>query len=165
MGPAFDTPYGAYPGLAAAEGNVFPIWTRRAGIGDDGEEMLDVPDTPSPQLVLDAGTLSDAPGDRDGTIEPGEPFSLSVRLRDTGPAGANNLRGTLLAPAGGATIDNAATFGDVGSGATTDGSNAFTGRIAAGVPCGVSVSLRLDVATNQGPESVPILVPVGCAGG
>jgi hypothetical protein len=162
---SFGNDYGDYTGLSASEGFAFPVWDQApTGTGNARGDVLTYVPPASPELVGDLTTATEDTGagaDGDGVLEPGEPFTLTERVRDTAAVAATGATGTLASPiAAHATITSAATsFGTVAAnGGTATGSAAMKGTIGAGVACGANVDLMLHVATDQGTEDVPIVV-------
>ncbi|CAA9490465.1 MAG: hypothetical protein AVDCRST_MAG30-1333, partial [uncultured Solirubrobacteraceae bacterium] len=166
----FGNDYGDYTGLDSAEGSVFPVWTRRAGVGDDGDAYTVAPADPNPNLVLQDAKVGEAAGaDGDGRIEPGEPIRMFVTVRNPSEVGVTAVNGTLFSLGPKATVTQPKSpYPDIGArGGTGTNTTAFESRLAADIPCGAGgaptpVDFRVGLETAQGPESVSFLVPV-CA--
>jgi len=166
----FGNDYGDYTGLDSAEGFVFPVWTRRAGAGDDGDAYTVVPGAPNPQLLLDNAKVGEAAGaDGDGRVEPGEPIRMFVTVRNPSEVGVTAVRGTLASLGPKAAVTRAPSpYPDVAAkGGTGTNTTAFEAKLAQDIPCAADgsptpVDFRVDLATAEGPESVAFLVPV-CA--
>ena len=103
-----------------------------------------------------------APGDRDGSLEPGEPFSLKVGLHNGGDADATGVSGTLSG--GDLSVSQAgADWPDIGTTETALNPTPFEGTLAPAATCGVDVPATLTLATNQGAQMVPVSLPTGAA--
>lgn len=152
--------YGDYTGLDAAEGSPFPVWISRRGDTDDGDAYVLVPDAPSLQLVHRvAGVAEDSGADGDGLIEPGEPIVIFERIANPSRVGATNVRGALVAPPKSTATQPTSPYPDIAAGAEGVNSIAFRARLADDLRCGAPVDFRVDLRTDQGPESVVFLVP------
>ena len=103
-----------------------------------------------------------APGDRDGSLEPGEPFSLKVGLHNGGDADATGVSGTLSG--GDLSVSQAgADWPDIGTAETAINPTPFEGTLSPTATCGVDVPATLTLATNQGTQTVPVSLPTGAA--
>jgi subtilisin-like proprotein convertase family protein len=125
--------------------------------------VSNVEEASSPVLVHESMSIDDsssAGGDADQVLEPGERFGLTERLRNAGDAGAGGVSGTLSGE--GATFSpSSSVWGDVPAGAIATGAPPFAGELSPDVACGAEVSTTLDLATDQGPQSVPLLLSTG----
>lgn len=158
----FGNDYGDYTGLDAAEGFAYPVWTRRDNMNDDGDVFTFVPEGPNLQLVHKAIFVTEDSGaNGNGQIEPGEPILLFEQVTNPSTVGATNVRGTINSLTPRATITSAfSPYPDIAPGSDAVNTTAFRARLAADIPCGSSVDFRIDLATDQGPESVVAMVPV-----
>ena len=162
----FGNDYGDYTGLDTAEGFVFPVWTRRAGAGDDGDAYTVVPFN-NPQLELDEARAGEAAGaDQDGFIEPGEPIRLFVRVRNPSDVTVTNVAGLLVTLTPKATVTQPRSpYPEVTrGGGKGENATAFEARLATDIACRpdapAPIDFRVDLATDQGPESVAFTIPV-----
>jgi hypothetical protein len=162
----FGNDYGDYTGLDAAEGFVFPVWTRRAGVGDDGDAYTVVP-LNNPQLELDEARAGEGAGaDQDGFVEPGEPVRLFVRVRNPSDVTVTNVAGTLasLTPKATVTQPRSAYPDVLRSGGKGENTTAFEAALDTNIACRpdapAPIDFRVDLATDQGPESVAFTIPV-----
>ncbi|MCW3039723.1 MAG: exported protein of unknown function, partial [Solirubrobacterales bacterium] len=161
----FGNDYGDYTGNSAAEGVTVPVYTSRANAGARGRVRVYVPSAASPEAVLQQASFADAYGAAgDGKVQPGEAFTLTAVLKNTGPAAATNLSGVLSSTFPQVSLTSASSAYPDLAAATGTGANvtSFTGTLAPTTPCGVTIDLLLSVATTQGPERVPVPVPVSC---
>ena len=162
----FGNDYGDYTGLDAGEGLVFPVWTRRAGQGDDGDAYTVVPAN-NPQLELDEARAGEAAGaDQDGFVEPGEPIRLFVRVRNPSDVTVTNVAGTLVSLTPKATVtQRLSAYPDVlKAGGRGENVTAFEARLGSDIACTrdapAPIDFRVDLATDQGPEAVAFTIPV-----
>ena len=161
----FGNDYGDYTGLDAADGEVFPVWTDRPGPGSDGDVFVRAIAPPTPHLVAESAALAEAPGaSGDGVAGPGEPFALTLRLRNTGALAQTNVQAVALSsPVPGLSIDaRTAPYGTIVPGASADNAAAFTGTLPAGIACGRPVDLRVTLATGERPRRIQFTVTPGC---
>ncbi|MEI6083472.1 MAG: S8 family serine peptidase, partial [Verrucomicrobiota bacterium] len=92
---------------------------------------------PAPALSLTNASASDAAGNADGFVDPGETIQETIIWKNTGTAIASNLTGTVLtAPAGVTLTQPTATYANAPIGGTTTNTIPFTFRLAKSVPCG-----------------------------
>ena len=114
-------------------------------------------------LALEAGTVSwnDSGGNNNGIVEPGEAISLNIQLTNPGSVGATNVSGTLAAPPGAVTFQNAVSpYPDLPAGSTALNSTLFTFSVSGIQPCG-TLTLELAITSNQGDGLIPDLeIPV-----
>ncbi len=101
-------------------------------------EAFDLPNLQqSPQF-----TVSDAPGDNDGSPEPGEPVTITIPLyNNTGNAAEN----VTLQMVGGPSV----SYGTINSGSTVTRQINYT--IPAGTPCGSVLNFTFNVTSSIGP--------------
>lgn len=156
---AFGNDYGDYTGLDAAQGVVAAVWTHRHLVTDDANVEVDLPASPGPHLTADPSSLAEGAGsDGDGKLEPGEPFTLTVPLRNNGPGTLNNVSATVSPLNGAISMATATSSYDaaIGAGSVVSNATAFTGTLGSSLPCGVNVDFRLAVTTDQGPRAVQV---------
>jgi subtilisin-like proprotein convertase family protein len=112
----------------------------------------------SPVLVHEDSSVQD--GDGDGALEPGEPFSLSERLRNAGDDAATGVSGTLIG-AGLTFTEPSSAWDDLEAGATGAGDAPFAGRLSSGASCGADAEATLSLSSDQGAQAVPLTLPTG----
>ncbi len=116
----------------------------------------------SSPILVDAGDTVTPAGDGDAYLEPGEPFTLVKRLRNSGNATATSVTGQLTAAAGEATVTQAnSNWPNVASAATQVNSPPFGATASSGVACGATVDMTLNVNSNAGPMNMPIALQTG----
>jgi len=119
---------------------------------------------PKPFLELSAVNASEAPGDGDGSIEPGESAALDVQLRNVGGAAPQRLTGLVTSSTPGITVTNAtSTYPSIPPGGAV-GSNAtpFAFAVSPSFTCGATANFDLVASyTNGGPASLPFSVQTG----
>jgi autotransporter-associated beta strand protein len=105
-----------------------------------------------PFVQYDTHVASDAAGNNDGWLNPGETISLDVTLRNLGLAAATGLQGTLSCTDSNVTItDNANAFPATGGyGTLTSADNAFAFSIATNCPTPRDVTFSLAVSDDGG---------------
>jgi uncharacterized repeat protein (TIGR01451 family) len=97
------------------------------------------------QPGLDTYTLSDAPGDNDGIIEPGETVSLTVRLRNDGSLTATNVTSNLSAQSGVTVTTGSSAYPDIPFGARASNTTPYVLQIGNTIACNQPVVLTQTV--------------------
>ncbi|MEX0992837.1 MAG: S8 family serine peptidase, partial [Solirubrobacterales bacterium] len=121
--------------------------------------------TTAPVLSHQSTSVGDVAGDNDGVVEPGEPFTVSETVRNSGNSSAMGVSGALSSSAPGLSITQAnSPFPDIGTGASAANSTAFAASLASGAPCGTDLPMTLGLTTAQGVYQVPVSVPTGAVG-
>ena len=167
----FGNDYGDYSGIDATNGAAFPLWTdNSAGTGGDGEAFVFRGTGAFLQLALGTAgaTATEAAGaDGDGQVEPGEPITLTVPVRNPGAVGATGVQGTLLpGPVPGLSVtQGSSNYPDIAAGGTQTNTTAFAATLppVGTVACGQAVDFQLGLDTNTEHEDVFFTVPVSCA--
>jgi subtilisin-like proprotein convertase family protein len=141
------------------------------GNGDDADQdfalvVSNANDQPSAVLAGETTTVADSgPGaDGDGALEPGESFTLGQSVRNDGELDATGVSGTLSGDPGLTFVSSTSSYDDVAPGNVSTNATSFTGQLGGATPCGVNVNATLALATDQGPESVPIDISTGAIG-
>jgi subtilisin-like proprotein convertase family protein len=121
---------------------------------------------PVPVLAGDTTTLIDSGSgaDGDGAVEPGEPFTLTQGVRNDGNATATGVTGTVSTGAGMTFASSTSAYDDVAGGAVETNATPFTGQLGGAVSCGTNVDATLALTTEQGSETIPIVLPTGATG-
>jgi subtilisin-like proprotein convertase family protein len=121
---------------------------------------------PSPVLSGELPALSDAGpgGDDDGALEPAESFTFDQGIRNGGDGAATGVSATVSGGAPLTLSQPTSAYPDTGSGASSTNATRFAGAIAAGATCGADVTATLSVATDQGSQDIPIVLPTGYPG-
>jgi subtilisin-like proprotein convertase family protein len=85
---------------------------------------------------------------------------LHVPIVNPGTTPLTGVQATLSATTAGVTVPaSGASLGTIGAGATATAT--FAIRVAASAGCGSVAGLSLAIATNQGPRTIPLSVPIG----
>ena len=159
----FDNDYGDYTGIDATNGIALATWSDKRG-GLDGEAFVFV--AALTVLAGDSMTVDDsaaAGGDGDGTVEPGESFRLTQRVRNQGASTATGVSSTLTESLEPLTLGQATSaYPDIAFGAAQANSAPFSGTLSASAPCGAPLPMSLGVGTAQGSFTLPVSVPTGC---
>lgn len=103
-------------------------------------------------LQLPAFTVSDAQGDNDGIIEPGETLVLSVSLTNVSTLSANTVTASI-------TGGGSAVYGTIPN--ATVVSRDFTYTVPANTPCGSIASLTMNVNSSLGPKVLALPLSIG----
>jgi subtilisin-like proprotein convertase family protein len=121
---------------------------------------------PSPVLVHDATTVDDsgAGGDGDGALEPGEPFTLDERLLNAGNALTTTLNGTLNAGLNLTVTQGSSSWPNLAAGTSATNVTPFAAEIPLATTCGVDATATLALTSDQGPHTVPLVLPTGVDG-
>ncbi len=124
--------------------------------------------TPATSVVFLSGsilTVSDAAGNNNGIIEPGETISLQIKLTNNGTIAANNVSGTLAVTGGTATMGNATSAypNIASSGGTGTNTTNYTFTVGAGQPCGNTLSFQQVVNYTGGSYTYNFTLPTGIA--
>ena len=108
--------------------------------------------TLGPSLVYASHVVSDAAGNGDGVINPGEPVSLGVTVVNNGTNPTTGVTAVMTTTDPSCTITNGnASFGDIGCcGATASGLTNYTIAISPACPTPHTVTLALDVSDAAG---------------
>ena len=119
---------------------------------------------PAPVTVTYVGkAVTEASGDGDGTIEPGETATLAVDLRNIGPVTATSVKGTLETTHPGITVtDGEAIFPDLVSEIITRSDPPhFTFAVDPSVADGSQIDFTMIVTTDQGDTTLGFYELVG----
>jgi uncharacterized repeat protein (TIGR01451 family) len=125
--------------------------------------------TPIPALVSAGVTTSDASGNTNGFVDPGETVSVQVGATNVGAGPATGLTSSLTAVGSGATIvSGTSAYADIATGATGTNSTPYQVQVAQGQACGTVVTLHQ--ALTQGANTlltrdIPITVGKPTLGG
>jgi subtilisin-like proprotein convertase family protein len=126
------------------------------------------PSSELPGLEVAGITIDDSLGNNNGAIDPGEPFRLTVQLRNAWRGTAFNVPGataTLSSTTPGITIfDGASTYPAIAAGGTAQG-DTFLLRAGPGLACGQSIALTLQITSSLGTVSTTVTRRVGLASG
>ena len=118
----------------------------------------------APVLAPDSVTVHDAtPGDGDERLEPSEPFTLDVGIANGGDAEATGVSGAISGP-GLAFSDGTTTWDDIGAGDVEGSESPVAGMLGTGSECGVDVEATLALTSDQGNQTVPVILPTGQPG-
>jgi uncharacterized repeat protein (TIGR01451 family) len=107
--------------------------------------------TVSPQVWLDQSGLavSDALGDDDGVVEPGDTITLAIGLENSGTMTAAGLSATLDVLTGTATLTNSVSaYPDLDPSTTATNTTAYLGAVSPLHPCGLPLSFALTATYN-----------------
>jgi subtilisin-like proprotein convertase family protein len=119
----------------------------------------------SPVLVHDATTVDDSgAGDADGALEPGEPFTLDERLLNAGNAAATTVNGTLSAGLNLTVNQGSSSWPNLAAGTSATNVTPFAATIPGGTTCGVDATATIALTSDQGPQTVPLVLPTGVDG-
>jgi C1A family cysteine protease len=131
-------------------GGYFYIKWGDCGIG--GGTVLPIYPPDLVTLSYENHQVSEAVGDGDGILEPGETITLSVDLKNSGPDTATSASATLSTTLPGITItDSVATFPDIPSGETkTSDAPHFTFEINPSIEVGTRVDFDVNITCNEG---------------
>ena len=105
-------------------------------------------------------------GDGDGTLEPGESFTLSQALRNVRATAVTGVTSVLSESDPDVTLSQTASaYPNVAVGATQVNTTPFAGSLSSGASCGARVELSLQVTTaEEGAKTITLQVPTGGAG-
>ena len=134
----------------AGLGGYFHIKWGTARIGRSTVLPLYPPDPVT--LAYESHQVTEASGDGDGIPEPGETFTLSVDLKNTGPDTATSVQASLSTSLVGINITDAtSTFQDIATGQIIGSDSPhFTVEIDSTVEAGIRVDFDLDMTCDQG---------------
>ena len=115
---------------------------------DVWESYISIPGH-APVLEYVDFTISDAAGNNNGKIDPGETVDIIVNVENSGSSDAFNLVGELMASDPYLTINtSSADFGDLNAGSNADGS--FNVTASAATPAGHMADLTFNVSADLG---------------
>lgn len=141
------------------------------GDGSDQDYALVVsnaaPDTKPVLVHGSTWAIDDASGgDGDGVVEPGESFSFTEQVSNSGNADATGLTGTLETSNTAVALDRATSaYPYIPAGGSASGSTPFRATLAGSATCGRDVAMTLDLAGDSGVAgSVPVTIPTGSVG-
>ena len=114
-----------------------------------------------PVLIDTRDTLTPA-GDGDRFLEPGEAFTLGVKLKNVGSATATSVSGVLSSLDGKVSIlqPNGA-WPNIAVNGSASNTTLFQGKLRNSASCGEPVELQVALASNGGTTNLPITVPTG----
>ena len=135
----------------AARGLGYSAKVLNPGAASNSIRVVESFDLPNLQQTP-AITVSDAPGNNNGSAEPGEAVNLNISLFNNTGIAAN---ATTLQINGGA----ATSYGNIANGVTVTKANAFT--IPANTPCGSALNLTLAVNSSLGATTITRTIIVG----
>lgn len=105
---------------------------------------------PRPRLVRRAVHASDQAGNRNGILDPGDRFTVSVELHNNGTAPATGVQATLIPLDPRVTVINGpVTWPEMPPLASQFGAVPFAVELAPDFPCGNSVPFTLSVTSDQ----------------
>ncbi|NTU79557.1 MAG: S8 family serine peptidase, partial [Chloroflexales bacterium] len=117
------------------------------------------------ESLLQAGTaaFSDAQGNNNGVVDPGEPVTISIPWTNQGTSAATSVSGTVAVTEGGATMaDATSAYPDIDPGATRANSTPYRFVVGNTTQCGTSVSFEQNISYSGGRSaSVSFSTPVG----
>lgn len=119
---------------------------------------------PGPVLARNGQTFSDAGGDNNGAIFPGESNLIAqVGVMNTGSVTATAVNGTLTALTAGVTvITNTASYGDIAPSGLVTNSQSFGFNVSSSVACGSNLSFGFIADATQGTfDTGSFVFPVG----
>jgi subtilisin-like proprotein convertase family protein len=121
---------------------------------------------PTPVLSGEAPEVSDAGpgGDDDGALEPGEAFGLDQDIRNGGDGTATGVSGTISGDPPVSFSQPVSAYPDTAPNSSSSNATQFAGQVASGATCGADVSATLSLATDQGTQAVPVVLPTGYPG-
>ena len=124
-------------------------------------EAFDLPPGP---LVPDGSTIGG--GDGDGTLEPGESFSLDQAMKNIRATARTGVTSSLSETDPNLTLtQNASSYPNIAAGATQSNLTPFAGTLSASAPCGQPVALSMSITTaEEGAKTVALSIPTGNAG-
>lgn len=107
--------------------------------------------------------LSDAPGNANGVIDPGEPFTVRVALFNERAATASAITGTLSVLTGSATFTTSVSpYPNITAGGTQTNTTAYFLRVGLNQPCGSALTLLHTVTYSPSLTAThTFTVPVG----
>jgi subtilisin-like proprotein convertase family protein len=137
-----------------------------AGIIDAFAALQFVGAAPAPFLELSAVATTEAGGDGDGFVEPGESGRLTTTLTNTGEATALGIQATLTTSTPGVTIINGYSgYPRIGPGGGYDiNTTPFAFTLSNNAPCGLEIDFTLTVDyanSNAGPKVLTFKVQMG----
>ena len=129
--------------------------------GSGATDALEAFDLPPGALVPAARTIGG--GDGDGTLEPGESFTLSQALRNIRATAVTGVTSVLSESDPNVTLSQTASaYPNVAAGATQTNTTPFAGSLSSSAPCGARVELSLQVTTaEEGAKTLTLHVPTG----
>ena len=146
-----------------------------AGIGGDGVPgnadttdqdfalvVSNATETGGPVLAPDDPIVTPG-GDADGALEPGEPFTVSETLTNTGMGTATAITGTMTAPAGVTITDGTTAWPDLAPTQSAANGNPLAGVVGAGATCGETIAASIAVTSAEG-ATATIPVPLRTGG-
>jgi hypothetical protein len=160
----FGNDYGDYTGLAAAAGEVVPIWTQRDNGADNGDPIIATGKGPHLQLE-DAGTTvaeDPAASDGDGQVEPGDTAAVRVTLKNpsTVPATGISASATVTIPGASVATTTPVSFPAIAPKGTSQANATIPVSLPRTLPCPGRLDLQLTVKTAGETEYVPVLFGV-----
>lgn len=149
--------------------------TGRIKVRGSGNIFFDISDTnfsvipgvPTPQFVLDPpATFSDAAGNNNGVMEPGETITITVPVMNTGDLAATVVTSTLSSMTGTVTVSMAvSTYPDIAIAATEVNDTPFQIVIDPSHECGAPVNLSLAITSSEtGFTNIPLSFSTGTPG-
>lgn len=116
----------------------------------------------APRVVHRATSIVSS-DDADLLAEAGEPFSLSVEVRNIGDAPATGITGELITTA--FPIQQASSaYPDLAPGAAAVNTTPFAGTLPANARCGETYGPIVRITTQQGVFTIPVAIPVSGVG-
>lgn len=112
----------------------------------------------SDNLRLGTVTATEAAGDGDSFIEPGESGSLSVQLRNVGGSSITGINATLSTTTPGVTINTSqSTYPSLAASGTAVNATAFTFTLSSAFPCAQTITFMLTIH-HDGDGGIPSVV-------
>ena len=116
----------------------------------------------TPVFAREGATVTPVGGDEDTAIEPGERFTVSQGIKNTGTAAGTGILGALDGSPPLSITDGSAAWPDLTPGQSGFNSDALAGRVDPGATCGASLSLALAITSTEGASTtVPVTVVLG----
>ena len=151
--------------VAVTAANIAGDGVPTSGDGTDQDFALVVSnavEVVTPVLAREGTTVAPVGGDEDAAIEPGERFSVSQGIKNTGTAAGTGILGALNGSAPVTITDGSAAWPDLTQGQSALNSDALTGRVDPGATCGAPVALTIAITSTEGASTtVPVAVVPG----
>ncbi|MEI9947263.1 MAG: S8 family serine peptidase [Chitinophagaceae bacterium] len=146
-----------------------PGFDRDAGAGIilAYEALLAAGATPQAALELGTVTATEASGNGNGVVEPGDNASLTVQIKNISPAAATNVSAILTTSTPGINItQNTANYGDIaGQGSAVNTATPYLFTVYPQVPCGTVINFTLTINFGGGnPKVLNFTFIVGAQG-
>ncbi|HEX6582280.1 MAG TPA: S8 family serine peptidase [Thermoleophilaceae bacterium] len=151
--------------VAVTAANIAGDGVPNSGDGTDQDFALVVSnavDVTTPVFAREDTTIVPVGGDEDTVLEPGERFSVSQGIKNTGTAAGTGILGALHGPAAVTITDGSAAWPDLSVGQAAINSDGLEGRLDSGATCGAPLALTLAITSAEGASTtVPLTVVPG----